>query len=107
MFELPEIDVEDARDGIKQCVRASGFTTDMFLLDNAERLKRCTAASVTQLTVHAALAYLFGSGLIVMAPEWPEYLVLEIPPELKADLNTALAESVARLERMNRSVSDA
>ena len=93
MFELPEIDVEVAREGIKQCVRAASFATDMFHFDNADRLKRCTGAARTELTVQAALAYLFGSGLIVMAPEWPEYLVLEIPPELKADLNTALTEA--------------
>lgn len=104
MFELPEIDVEGARAGIQQCARAASLTTDMFLLDNSDRLKRCTGAARTQLTVQAALAYLFGSGLIAMTPEWPEYLVLELPPELKADLSTALAESVAQLERMNPSV---
>jgi hypothetical protein len=97
MIELPEIDVESAREAISQCVRASGFTTDCFLIDNIDRLRYCTGAQRTALTVQAALSYLFGSGLIAMTPEWPEYLVLETPPELKADLDAAL----------NRSVSDA
>jgi len=93
---------QEQRETRDQLVRAATFATDMFLMDHPAELAQVTAASRTRLTLQVAIGYLISRGLITATPEdqWPEWLEMHLPEHMQPDL----AEAIAQLARMNRSM---
>jgi hypothetical protein len=97
------VDVDQTRKDIAEATRMASLSAASFVLGHRGELAVCTEADRDRLTVQAALAFLFGHGLVVAAPDeaWRRWLPVDAPEPFASDLHTELGQAVARMRRMN------
>jgi hypothetical protein len=81
--------IEQQRADVFRALHVSIFAVDNFVMEERSNLDFLSNAARTRLIVEAALAYLVGHGLIAVMPdgEWPDFVPMRVPPELKPDVD--------------------
>lgn len=97
------VDVDQTRKDIEEATRMASTSVGMFASRHRAELALCTQASQDRLVTQAALAFLFGHGLIVAAPAeaWERWLPVDAPEPFATELHEALGDAVEQRRRLD------
>jgi hypothetical protein len=98
------IDIEQTRTAINDAVYAAVLGTLGFTSDHRAELAACTPATPDALLLQAALAYLFGNGLIKAVDREEDWLSTDIPEPFAGDLVTEIRAGVEHQRRINAAI---